>query len=252
MKKPLLLLAALLASTLFVSAQPGSMASAGGSTAMLKFFGNNQQFTATCAMKVADQDGAEIMSGEMKYSMLEGKLRVDTDMTKMKSKQMPPAAMASMKQMGMTEVSSIVRQDTKTMYLIYPGLESYAKMTLSAKDAAGFDKAGKLEFTKLGEETIDGHACVKNKAVFTDDSGAKREATLWNATDLKDFPVQIVSTESGNTATMTFKNISTAKPDAKLFEAPADYTAYDDMQQMMMASMQRMMKSKGGMGMPPQ
>jgi hypothetical protein len=228
------------------------MTGAGGSTAILKFFGSNNSFTAACTMKVTDQAGAELMSGEMKYSMLDAKLRVDTDMTKMKSAQMPPAAMASMKQMGMTEIVSIVRQDTKTMYLVYPGLEAYAKMALSAKDAAGFDKNGKLEFTKLGEETVAGHPCVKNQAVFTDDSGAKREATLWNATDLKDFPVQIASTESGNTATMTFKNISTAKPDAKLFEPPADYTAYDDMQQMMMASVQRMMKSKGGMGMPPQ
>jgi hypothetical protein len=189
------------------------------------------------------------MSGEMKYAMLDGKVRVDIDMTKMKSAQMPAAAMAQMKQLGMTELTSIMRQDLKLAYIIYPGLASYAKMPLRAQDAAAMEKAAKVEVTKLGEETIDGHPCVKNQAVVTDDSGAKHEALLWNATDLKDFPVQIQSTEAGNTAIMTFKNISIAKPDTKLFEPPTGFTAYENVQMMMMASMQKMM---GSGSMPPQ
>ena len=245
MKKYLLQLGVLLASTWFVSAQPGPMGggSLGGSPAIVKFFGSNNSFSATCVMKMSDKSGSEVMSGEMKYAMLDGKVRVDIDMAKMKSAQIPAAAMAQMKQMGMAELTSIMRQDLQAAYLIYPGLSSYAKMPLRGSDAASTNKSAKVELTKLGEETIDGHPCVKNKAVATDDSGAKHEATLWNATDLKDFPVQIESTEQGNTALMTFKNISTAKPDTKLFEPPADFTAYTDVQQMMMASMQKMMGS---------
>src|SRR5207248_1768042 len=99
----------------------------------------------------------------------------------------------------------------KVSYLVYPGLESYAVSPTAA--VAGAPEDFKVETTELGKETVDGHPCIKNKAVVTDKQGAKHESTLWNATDLKSFPIKIVTTENGNTATMSFKNISFAKPD---------------------------------------
>ena len=67
-----------------------------------------------------------------------------------------------------------------------------------------------METTELGKDTVDGHPCVKNKVIVTDNEGSKHESTVWNATDLKNFPVKIETDRTGRqTMTMLFKNVST-------------------------------------------
>ncbi len=240
--KKLFLLLAVAAFTQFTAfAQPGSPMSGSGA-AMSKFFGKNNSFSAKCDMKVTDTSGGEVMSGAMNYAMLGDKVRSEIDMSQMSSSKMPPGAADSMKKMGLAQVVSIVRIDQKVLYMIYPGMKSYAKMPLPRDEANITNKEPKIELTKLGDETIDGHKCVKNKAVITADDGTKVSATLWNATDLKDFPIQIQSEANGMNMLMHYKDIQFTKPDAALFEPPTGYTAYDDVQKMMMSAMQSMMK----------
>jgi hypothetical protein len=241
MKKLFLLLAAAAFTQFTTFAQPGSPMSGSGA-AMSKFFGKNNNFSAKCDMKATDASGKDIMSGTMNLAMLGDKVRSEIDMSQMTSSKMPPGAADSMKKMGLAQVVSIVRVDQKMMYMIYPGMKSYAKMPLPLDEASITNKEPKIEMTKLGDETIDGHKCVKNKAVFTADNGTKISATLWNATDMKDFPIQIQTDNEGMNMLMHYKDIQFTKPDAALFEPPAGYTAYDDIQKMMMSAMQKMMK----------
>ena len=57
---------------------------------------------------------------------------------------------------------------------------------------------------------------------------------MWSATDLKNFPVKVETTEGGNTVTMLFKDVKLEKPDAALnLEPPSDYKKYGDMMTMM-------------------
>ena len=77
--------------------------------------------------------------------------------------------------------------------------------------------------------------------MVTDKEGKTHESTVWNATDLKNFPVQIVAAEHAN-ATLRFKNVNLSKPAADQFQPPSDFTKYDDMRTMMM---QTMMKRHG-------
>ena len=79
----------------------------------------------------------------------------------------------------------------------------------------------KVETTQVGKETVDGHDCVKNQVTVTDKDGNKHVSTVWNASDLKDFPVKIVMNEGGNATTMLYKNISFAKPAASQFDPPS-------------------------------
>jgi hypothetical protein len=106
-----------------------------------------------------------------------------------------------------------------------------------------------METTELAKETVDGHACVKNKVVVTDEKGEKHESTTWNATDLKDFPIKIETTEQGTPMTMSFKNVKLAKPQASQFEPPAGFKKYDNFMTMMQEEMSKRMG--GGAGMPP-
>jgi len=142
----------------------------------------------------------------------------------------------------------ISRPDKKTSYLVYPGLKAYAEMPLKDADSAEALSKYKVETTELGKETVDGHACVKNKVVVTDDQDKKHESTVWNATDLKKFPVKIETAQDGTKVTMLFKNVKLTKPEAKQFDAPAGLKRYENMMALMQ---EEMMKRMGGGGLPP-
>ena len=193
-----------------------------------------------------DKEQKEKVATPMSFALLDGKVRVELDMSKMKNKELPAGAAESMKQMGMDRLISITRPTEKSSYIIFPGLQSFVNMPLSKEEAETYEKNPKLEKTVLGKETIDGHSCVKNKVVVTDDNGKQHEATVWNATDLKDFPLRIITTEKEDTVILRFKDVKLAKPDAKQFEKPTDLKEYPDVQAMMQAVMMKMMQQGGG------
>src|SRR5208282_6172431 len=99
-------------------------------------------------------------------------------------------------------------------YMVYPGMQSYVENALSDSETTTAPGDFKLATTELGKDTVDGHPCVKNKVIVTDKDGNKHESTVWNATDLKDFPVKIQTAAEGGNTTMQFKNVSLAKPAA--------------------------------------
>jgi hypothetical protein len=168
---------------------------------------------------------------------------------------MPPHAADQMKAMGMDQMISISRKDTKTTYLIYPGLNSYAQITLPKAEGTNDSK---VTTTELGKETVDGHSCVKNKYTITNaKTGDNVVMTTWNATDLKNYPIKIELESPGTangkkvpTTTLHFTDINTAQPAAGLFEPPVGYRVYTDVQAMVQTEM--MKKMGGGVGgMPP-
>jgi hypothetical protein len=65
--------------------------------------------------------------------------------------------------------------------------------------------------------------CVKNRVTVKDSRNVIFEATTWNATDLRDFPVRIETQDQGKTSTLQFRQIQFAKPDEKRFEPPRGY-----------------------------
>ena len=218
----------------------------GGATG--KLFGDNQTFSAGLEMQTTDVSSNTItILGKISFDT--GKSRFEFNLTDMKGGQMSTNAATQMKSMGMDQMVTIARPDKKAAYLIYPGMQSYAEIQLSNADSAPTNSDYKVEITESGKETVDGHRCVKNKYIVTDKEDVKHESTVWNATDLKKFPVKIQTTESGGDVTMLFKNVTLAKPAASLFDPPADFKKYDNMQQMMQQEMMKRMG--GGMGMPP-
>lgn len=244
-----LLLAALALTGVSTRAQMGPPAgpTAGLNAALTKVFGKTTAFTAKCEMRLLDKSEKEKMSMPMEFALLDGKFRVDVDMTQIKGQGMSEEAAAAMKQMNMERVTSIYRPDKKSVWIIYPGMQSYVNMPLPKEEAEALENEPKMEKTPLGKETVDGHPCEKSKVVLTSANGKQSEVLVWNATDLKDFPVQIQTTEKNDTVILRYRNVQFAKPDAKLFESPAGYTAYDSMQEFSAGMMQKMM---GGMGKP--
>jgi hypothetical protein len=216
----------------------------GGS--MAKLFGDNKEFSGNLEMGIKSQQGPITIPGKIAFS--DGKSRFEMDLTQMKSEKMPPEATAQIKAMGMDKMVIISRPDKKLSFMLYPGLQAYVQTAMGEADAKPAS-AYKIELTELGKETVDGHPCIKNKAVVTDEQGAKHESTLWSATDLKKFPVKIELAEGGSEVTMLFKDVKLAKPEGGQFDVPSDLTKYDSMQAMIQ---QVMMKRIGGAaGQPP-
>ena len=258
MKKSISFLAVILCLGLVpASAQFGKPGGSGPDNALNKVFGTNLNFSATMNMQVKmpdAQDSDITMSSKIYFAG--GNSRTEMDMTTIKGSKMPPHAADQMKAMGMDQMISISRNDTKTAYLIYPGLGSYAKLTAPKADQGTNDS--KVTKTELGRETVDGHPCVKNKYTVTNTkTGENVVMTTWNATDLKNYPIKI-DMESPDAATgkkspvttLHFAGINTARPAAALFEPPTGYRVYTDVQAMVQTEM---MKKMGGgtPGMPP-
>jgi len=212
-----------------------------GSTA--KLFGDNSTFSANLEMQTAGEGGSDAMSMPGKMFFDTGKSRFEMNMSEMKSAKMPPQTAAQMKAMGMDRMIMIGRPDKKLGYQVFPAMQAYVENPLPEQESASAPSDFKIEVTELGKETVDNHPCIKNKAVVTGKDGTKHESTVWNATDLKKFPIKIEQMESGTKITMLFHDVSLSKPAAELFEPPSDATKYDSMQSMMQ---QVMMKRFGG------
>ena len=214
-------------------------------SAMTKLFGDNTTFSATMEFQTSPKPGESItMPGKMAFDA--GKSRFEMNMSEAKGMKIPPSAVEQMKSMGMDSLVSISRPDKNVVYIVYPGLHSFVEMAPPDTSANTDNSDFKVETTELGKETTEGHDCVKNKVVVTDKNGKTHESTVWNATDLKKFPVKIVTSENGQEATMLFKNVSFDKPAASSFDAPADFTKYDNMQNMMQAEMMKKMAGAAG------
>lgn len=205
---------------------------------MTKFFGDIKAFSATgnMSLKAAGDD----MTMPMEFAMLEEKVRMDFDLTQMKSAKMPGGMGAQLKQMGMDKMATVMDNTKKSVLIIYPGLKSYVEMPVPKEQAELMQKDIKFETAELGEETIEGHPCKKNKLSFTDEKGKKREALIWNAKDLKNFPIKIQTSQDGNDVTLLYSNIKLEKPEAKLFVTPDDHTKYDNIQALMQGAMMKM------------
>lgn len=220
----------------------------GGNPALAKVFGKNTAFSAKADLKMTDATGKETMSGEIKYAFLEGSTYWGMDMSQMKSAQIPPQAAASMKQMGMAEMVMVNKAGSKTALLIYPGMNAFAETPVPAEAAA--DSKAEIKTEAMGEETVNGHKCKKNKVTITE-NGRTQTLFTWNATDLKDFPVRVEAPDASNgKVQMDYKDIKLEKPDAKLFEAPAGFTRYENVQALLQGEMMKRMG--GGAGGFPQ
>jgi hypothetical protein len=235
-------LAAWLAGACFSVAQmPGGGSSSGFNAGLTKLFGDVTAFSAKAEARVLDEKDKEIMVAPMDFAMLDKKVRIQIDMTQARGKDLTPEMLEMLKQQGLSTMVSIVRPDQKVVYLIYPSQKSSLAMPMPKEQAESLDSKSKVDKTALGKESLDGHDCVKNKVVVTDENGKKLEATTWNAGDLKDFPIQIRTQERGNTSVIHFKDIKFAKPDSKQFDLPEGYTQYKDMQEMMQGIMAKML-----------
>jgi len=206
--------------------------------ALGKFFTRDAAFTATAKVVSAGKKAGNNQTMVMLFVVSGGNMRNEMDMTKMSG--VRASDLDGMKEMGMDKMVVLKLADKQAAYIVYPNLQSYCDMPASKKG----DPEGKVEKTELGKDTVENHPCTKSKLTFTAKDGQTSEALVWEATDMKNFPIQYQTVDEGQTTTTTFSEIKMGKPDAALFELPASYKKYGSMQEMMMGSMQRLMQQQ--------
>ena len=254
MKKYFLIAAiALFGSSLVQAQMPAQGLSPDISDAMAKVLGTNLYFSATVHTDVSMPGQNQNVSMTGKTYFYGGDTRSEMDMTQMTGNSIPPQALTQMKSMGMDKMVAISQNNKKVVYMVYPGLNAYAKM--QQPDASASTNNAKLETTELGKDTVDGHPCIKKQFKVTDlAAGQHMTMITWTATDLKNIPIQVQQTLTGedgatiSSMTMSYTDINLTKPDASLFAPPAGYTPYSDVQTMMQTEM--MKKMGPGMGAP--
>jgi len=154
-------------------------------------------------------------------SFLAGKMRVDIDSFD-PGTNVPPAEAAKLKNMRST---AIVRPDKNRMYLLYPEFRSYVELTLFK--ASGTDPVPPPTINKnpLGNEALGTQPCEKSQWNITEGSGERYDVTVWLATNLNRFPIQIRL--GPPTALVLFQTLHLEMPNTGLFELPSGYKKYD-------------------------
>ncbi len=220
---------------------PGST---GVSASLIRLFGTNNTFTAQAELQVLGRDNKERIGTPMNFALAGNKIRVEVDMTRMRNREQPDA-LAKVKPLGMDQVVSIIRPEQRTALIVFPKLSAFVKLDLPPNEAQAFLTRAKIERTTLGKEKMEGHPCVKQRVIITDDAGKKSEATVWTATDLRNFPVCVATKENEGTVVIRFRQIQFKAAAAAQFEPPAGFVECGDIQVLMAGPVVKYMKENG-------
>lgn len=238
------LLALLFVGAFSAPAQLGGPGSTGVSASLIRLFGTNNTFTAQAEVQVLDGKNKELIGTPMTFALADNKIRVAVDMTRMRNR-LEPDALAKVKPLGLDSVVSIIRPEQRIALILFPKLSAFVKLDLPPNEAQAFLTRARIERTAVGKEKMEGHPCVKQRVVITDDAGKKSEATVWTATDLRDFPVCVATKEKEGTVVIRFRQIQFTRSEADKFEPPAGFVECGDMQVLMAGPVVKYMKDNG-------
>lgn len=175
--------------------------------------------------------------------------------------EMPMARMGSKSRVdnaGMPGVVTISLGDAKKTIMMNTTTKVYSEQIIQEKEQMPtmYDSDIVFDKKKVGNETIDGHPCIKYDSVYYRKSKPeeKHKAIIWEAQDLKDFPIQMEVTVpanpkypgSGGKTVVKYKDVKLGAATASMFEVPAGYKKVNGPQEVMgfggMGNMEEMMK----------
>jgi hypothetical protein len=189
-------------------------------------FGSNVTFTAGVQVQYTLSGNAGSLFGKLASDKNKSRFEIDTNQPQ--TSLIPQSILSQTKDLGLEQSVCIVRLDKNQFWTLYPSQQAYVVTTM--KDSTGSTNALKVSSTSAGTETVNGHACAKNTVVVTDSKNRQHTATVWNATDLQNFPIKIQMFDTSMPVTLSFTNVSFTAPATNSFEIPSDYTKCDNVQ----------------------
>ena len=214
--------------------------SAGLGAGLVKLFGETKAFSARANVHVFTTNRQEVLRGPMNFALLDGRMRMEFDLAAMQGPSVPAGQIKLMSQAGLNQIASIVRLDKRVVHNVFTRAGGYIDLEITADEAQVAQGSTQVQRTPLGKETIDKHPCTKNKVVVKNAKGLSLlEATTWNASDMNEFPVQIMVQSREGTTMVRFSQVQTARPAASLFDPPARFTKHDDLNSLLVAAMRK-------------
>lgn len=204
----------------------------GFNPALLQLFGAHKAFIGKTDLRMTDRANKELVRMPMVMQFLDGKVRAEVNLNQITASEMGEQGLTLFKQAGMEQVVSILRPDKKTSIVAFSPAKVYTQEPMSPEDSAGFALKYEVKLTEIGRETIDSHPCIKNQVTVSASDGQKIQGTVWNATDLKQFPIKILLPEGNSIVEMNFREVKLQKPDATAFEAPSGFARFDSMEKL--------------------
>ena len=194
---------------------------------VLSLFADNPAFTANLDYHSYGGTFGNVVAVQGKLAYLNGKTRFEMDLAGAGDANLPRQDASSLAQMGMDTMIAISCPEEKVNYFVYPDMMAYVLRPIPA--AADYQ----LDVTRVGDENVQGQNCVKNKVIATGPDGIPHESSVWNATDLNNFPIKIETVQNGATVILLFRDLKLDTPDAGQFHPPSDYKQYDDFMSLM-------------------
>jgi hypothetical protein len=154
------------------------------------------------------------------------KMKMEMDLTKM----MEASGAKDASQSPMSKMTMLNRGDKKTGYTVYPNVKKYMVHT----EAEEQGEKPKVEKTKVGSETIDGHPCDKYKVVITYKNEKPQEGFIWNARDLGGMTIKSEVESKDYKMTTELKKIVLKSSPASVFEIPQGYVESKNFMEIMM------------------
>lgn len=158
-------------------------------------FDAHKQFSATMVMTGSPM-GSHSPQGEMKIYRLGDKMRTDIGSTGY----------------SVTDLSQ------HTTYMVM-GQGMCMQMAPRGQQNP-FTEQGSVERTPAGTDTVDGHPCKVENVTVTPANGTPTKMKVWEADDLKGFPVKVEIESSRGPITVMYKDVSFDAPAASLFTHP--------------------------------
>jgi hypothetical protein len=192
---------------------------------LFRLFGNHDNFSVDAQFQRLDSTPNPAINQFFSVVVAGGRMRIDFDLSTITGTMINPTNKAQLKASGWSRVTKVLRQDKNRAYVVYPDLRAYADVPLPVLMNAT-NNGIVLKKTPQARETIDSHPCVKNRIVIGDGK-RQQEFTVWEATDLKDFPIQIKLVEDGQNVLIRYRSIRFVKVDATYFDPPAGFSRFE-------------------------
>lgn len=199
----------------------------GYNAVVARLFNDIHAFTATMETALTNVADKSRMVIPMQMSKRADKIRIEIDFVKMKGQGVELQGLASMQNIGMARMTTLVSPADRTMFVLFPELKFATRVAMAETDLpnSGF----KVSKRSQGKETFNGQACVRQRVTMTSTDGRKTEATTWESTALAGFPVRIQLQATENQVVMTFREVSLTAPDEDRFRVPSDYKTFESM-----------------------
>jgi hypothetical protein len=218
-----------------VAAQvPGGGGPASLNTGLIRVLGSTNAFSAKAEVRVLDRNrNRESITMTMNFAQLYSRIRAEIDMGKIKSGEIGSNDVATLRQLGLDQLITVIRLDRMTAMYAYPTLRGYVELPLPAEEATS------RRLTPVASETIDGRLCTKFKVTSSDERGEKEklEAYVWKARDRRSLPVKVQIYQPDAVVVMQFTDIKGSRPQYGLFEPPIGYTRYESMEALTLSRM---------------